>query len=74
VRRGFLQESASSVFLGLLRSLVWVFQPNQIREEILPVPMKLVAAKRCDGMINTLTEEFWTAGISKVPKIGRLAF
>jgi hypothetical protein len=44
------------------------------QEEFLPVAVSVVAAKGCDGMIFTLAERLYEAGILKMPKVGSVAF
>jgi len=45
-----------------------------LKEEFLPVPVDIMAAKGCDGMLFALTEQLLAAGIIKVPKTGSLAY
>ncbi|KAG9231567.1 putative Glutamyl-tRNA amidotransferase subunit A [Amylocarpus encephaloides] len=45
-----------------------------LQEEMLPVAVSVVAAKGCDGMIFTLAEKLFAAGILKMPKVGSMAF
>jgi len=45
-----------------------------LKEEFLPVPVAIMAAKGCDGMLFALAEQLLAAGIIKVPKTGSLTF
>jgi len=45
-----------------------------LKEEFLPVPVDIVAAKGCDGMLFTLAEQLLAAGIIQIPKTGSLTY